>query len=126
MFQKLCVYGDRGIYDCCVINVNGQEYSVSTKFVSNNSILYFQISKPLLMLHSRVFERMFLHDVEESRSNVINITDLSPDAIQLMISYMNTGRVTHLAQHGEELFVVADKYEIEKLEVGAVTLSLTQ
>jgi hypothetical protein len=70
------------------------------------------------MIHSAVFERMFLSNTKEAQSGTVKIKDMSADVIQLLISYLNSGKIGDgLNKHAEDLFVAADKYAIEKLQV---------
>lgn len=47
--------------------------------------------RALLAARSSVFEAMLSRDMQERRTNVIEINDLDPPVVQAMLEYMYTG-----------------------------------
>jgi hypothetical protein len=69
------------------------------------------------MINSPVFEGMFLNNTEERRTGKVKIKDVSAEVMQLLIGYFNSGKIACLDKYAEELYIAADKYAIEKLQV---------
>lgn len=75
----------------------------------------FKCHKIFLSLRSRVFERMFLHSTTESKRNEVSITDISPNVMETLLSFIYTDDVKE-EMITEELLYAADKYEIDRLK----------
>jgi len=76
----------------------------------------FAVHRCILSLASEVFERMFLSDMIETHSNLIEITDLSEDICQEMLRFIYCHEVEQLDLHALDLLYAADKYAIEDLK----------
>ena len=53
----------------------------------------FEAHKTILMARSEVFAAMFISGMNESQSNTIEITDIEPTIIDIMLRFMYTGKV---------------------------------
>lgn len=87
--------------DCCLV-VAGQE---------------FRAHKAILAARSPVFRAMFGHDMEESRTNRIEIHDLEPQGFRAMIGFISTGKAPYLHSMADVLLAATDKYGLERLKV---------
>lgn len=76
----------------------------------------FLVHRCILSLASEVFERMFLSDMIETHSNLIEITDLTEDICQEMLRFIYCHEVEQLDLHALDLLYAADKYVIEDLK----------
>lgn len=52
---------------------------------------------------------MFEHDLEESKQNRVEITDVDNDVMQEMMRYIYTGKAANLDKMAAELLAAADK-----------------
>jgi hypothetical protein len=81
-----------------------------------------------LMNRCKVFERMMLSGMEESRTGVIPLRECSKGAFMVLLEYLYTGRLgakACLEQDWEELWVLQDLYGLEQMGsrlLDAVTL----
>jgi len=92
---------NKGLVGCCTIKVEDREFKVSTT---------------VLAAHSEVFERMFLmSNSEEAQTGVVRIEDAKAHVIEALIQFMHLGRVDDLAAIATDLFIVADKYNVQGL-----------
>ncbi|XP_041493785.1 speckle-type POZ protein-like [Microtus oregoni] len=87
--------------DCCLV-VAGQE---------------FRAHKAILAARSPVFRAMFEHDMEESRTNRIEIHDLKPEVFKAMMNFIYTGKEPVLHSMADAVLAAADKYCLERLKV---------
>ncbi|XP_065204152.1 speckle-type POZ protein-like [Planococcus citri] len=76
----------------------------------------FGAHKNILAARSPVFEAMFKHDLQENRSNQVNISDIRPEVFEEFLLFMYTDNTPN-REIVTELFVVADKYQVEGLRV---------
>lgn len=79
--------------------------------------LCFEIKKHLLAEQSRVFDRMFQLNVEENHTGIIKMVDFEPKTMEDFIRYVHLGYLDNDgANSAGQLFVLADKYMIDKLK----------
>lgn len=76
----------------------------------------FHVHRCILSLASEVFERMFQSDMIESRSNLIEITDLSEEICEEMLRFIYCNEIKNLDLNALDLLYAADKYAIEHLK----------
>ena len=76
----------------------------------------FHVHRCILSLSSEVFERMFLSDMIETRSNTIEINDISDDICEEMLRFIYCNEIKHLDINALDLLYAADKYAIETLK----------
>lgn len=73
--------------------------------------------KVILVNRSEYFQKMFSHDMVESRTGTITIDDFEPEVFQQVISYIYTGEVDGLCVGNMcQLYVAADKYQLADLK----------
>ncbi|XP_041493790.1 speckle-type POZ protein-like [Microtus oregoni] len=77
----------------------------------------FRAHKAILAAHSPVFRAMFEHDMEESRTNHIEIHDLKPEVFKAMMDFIYTGKEPVLHSMVDAVLAAADKYGLERLKV---------
>ncbi|CAF0872254.1 unnamed protein product [Rotaria sp. Silwood1] len=77
----------------------------------------FNVHRCILSISSEVFERMFLSDMIETRSNVIEINDISDDICEEMLRFIYCNEIKHLDINALDLLYAADKYAIENLKI---------
>uniref|UniRef100_A0A8C8TDZ7 Speckle-type POZ protein-like n=1 Tax=Peromyscus maniculatus bairdii TaxID=230844 RepID=A0A8C8TDZ7_PERMB len=87
--------------DCCLV-VAGQE---------------FQAHKAILAARSPVFRAMFEHDLEESKKNRFEISDLEPQVFKAMMDFIYTGKAPDLDSMADALLAAADRYGLKRLKV---------
>ncbi|GFU17600.1 speckle-type POZ protein [Nephila pilipes] len=68
-------------------------------------------------MRSPVFSAMFSSEMEESRKNKVDITDVDVTALRLMLKYVYTGKVENLTvSSAGDLLYAADKYQLKGLK----------
>lgn len=70
----------------------------------------------ILASRSPVFRAMLDNEMEESRSGIIKIYDVSYDALRAFVHYMYTAEALLDEQMACELLVLAEKYEVKHLK----------
>ena len=84
----------------------------------------FSCHKAILTCRSPVFEAMFSHNLRESRHNEVEIKDLLPDTVRIMLQYIYSGHLEPNTDN-KELLCAADKYQLTQLKT-ACELSLSR
>ncbi|XP_063089735.1 speckle-type POZ protein-like [Cavia porcellus] len=87
--------------DCCVC-VAGQE---------------FQAHKTILAARSQVFCAMFQHEMQESKTNRIEIKDMEPEVFKELMFFIYTGKAPNLSAMAPDLLAAADKYGLHLLKL---------
>lgn len=75
----------------------------------------FKVHRAVLGAQSPVFKTMFQIDMKEKRSNMIDISDITPAAISDLIAYLYTGTAPNVSTLAKELLNAANKYELPRL-----------
>ncbi|KAL6639639.1 hypothetical protein ACP70R_023369 [Stipagrostis hirtigluma subsp. patula] len=70
----------------------------------------------ILASRSPVFRAMLENEMEESRSGVIKIYDVSYDVLRAFVHYMYTAEALLDEQMASDLLVLAEKYEVKHLK----------
>uniref|UniRef100_A0A8C6Q1B8 Speckle type BTB/POZ protein like a n=1 Tax=Nothobranchius furzeri TaxID=105023 RepID=A0A8C6Q1B8_NOTFU len=78
----------------CSLYVGGQE---------------FKAHKSILAARSPVFNAMFEHEMEESKKNRVDISDVDPDVFREMMGFIYTGKAPNLEKMADNLLAAADK-----------------
>ncbi|XP_045072366.1 speckle-type POZ protein-like A, partial [Coregonus clupeaformis] len=78
----------------CSLYVGGQE---------------FKAHKSILAARSPVFSAMFEHEMEESKKNRVDISDVDPDVFKEMMGFIYTGKAPNLEKMADNLLAAADK-----------------
>ncbi|XP_065209915.1 speckle-type POZ protein-like [Planococcus citri] len=76
----------------------------------------FGAHKNILASRCPVFEAMFKHNMQENKSNEVNISDIRPEVFEEFLLFMYTDKTPNY-KLVTELLVVADKYQVEGLRV---------
>ena len=71
--------------------------------------------KNILASASSAFAAMFKHDMVEKNSNIVKIADFEYDVIKEMLRFIYMGEVENIKSISIELFLAADKYDIQSL-----------
>jgi len=77
----------------------------------------FHCHKAILTSRSRVFSAMFEHDMEESKRNRVDVTDVDSDVMADMLRFIYTGKAPNLETMAADLLAAADKYALDRLKV---------
>ena len=77
----------------------------------------FDCHKVILSARSPVFRAMFQAEMEEKKTNKVDINDLDPDILAEMLHFIYTGKTPKLDDFAGQLLGVADRYQIEKLKI---------
>lgn len=79
----------------------------------------FHCHKCILGVHSKVFEKMFEHVMEESLSNTVEIEDIDAKSLEIFLRYLYSFKLpSNIDQQTiEAVMLCADKYGVEPLVV---------
>ncbi|KFM83121.1 Speckle-type POZ protein, partial [Stegodyphus mimosarum] len=73
----------------------------------------FPVHKVILMARSPVFYHMFSHETAEKETNVIEISDIEPNAVEIMLQYIYSGQLKNVnMQNAFELYSASEKYQL--------------
>ena len=86
----------------------------------------FSCHKLMLATRSPVFERMLASGMGESAGNEMTLTDISPDTVADMLSYIYTDTIENLPEKAQDLLPVAEKYDLVGLKIMCSTALLKQ
>ncbi|XP_035227369.1 speckle-type POZ protein B-like [Stegodyphus dumicola] len=99
--------------DMAAFYKSGNLTNVSIKVLSKN----LRAQKFILSGRSSVFSRMFRTKMKESKKNIVRIKDVKVDIMDELLLYMYSGYLGKpLAHTVQELYVVADKYDVSALK----------
>merc|ERR1712126_125361 len=76
----------------------------------------FDCHKVMLSARSPVFRAMFQAEMEEKKTNKVDINDLHPDILAEMLHFIYTGKTPKLDEIAGDLLGAADRYQIDKLK----------
>ncbi|XP_044008691.1 speckle-type POZ protein B-like [Aphidius gifuensis] len=77
----------------------------------------FKASKFMLAVRSPVFRAMFTHkETKENTENEIIIEDIDEDVFEKLLYYIYTGEVKNIQEMTMDLFIAADKYQLDYLK----------
>ena len=62
---------------------------------------------------SDVFSAMFQHQMAENQSNKVDIKDLTPNGVKLMLEFIYSGKFDENVETAMELLPAADKYMLD-------------
>ena len=104
----------KGALKCLLCMLDDGLHTDVTINTANGSVRAHRV---VLAARSPVFESMFLHDLKEKESSIINIEDISMEACMALLSYIYGG-IKHedFWNHRIALLRVADKYDIGDLK----------
>lgn len=85
-----------------------------------------QVSKLALAIGSPVFKRLLCHNLVETEKGCIEIKDLSVQVVEKMLQFIYNPNVqlNNDPELAENVIKAADKYEIEKLRVTNIQLTI--
>ena len=66
-------------------------------------------SLPIISARSMVFNAMFAHEMEESKQNRVDITDVDHEVMREMLRFIYTGKAPNLDKMADDLLAAADK-----------------
>ena len=77
----------------------------------------FECHEVILAMRSPVFKTMFASEMSEKKSGEVTIDNFSPEAVSEMLTFIYTGscNITEHSEMAEELFRIADMYNIQSL-----------
>ncbi|XP_057192526.1 speckle-type POZ protein-like A isoform X3 [Triplophysa rosa] len=107
----------------CSLYVGGQEFKAHKSilavwpYVERSSYHLTDRFITFLAARSPVFNAMFEHEMEESKKNRVDISDVEPEVFKEMMGFIYTGKAPNLEKMADSLLAAADKYALERLKV---------
>jgi len=100
-------------------------FSFYTQGITGDCILEteeqsFTVSKPMLMAHSEVFERLFIKNMQDSCTDVAKVEGASPKVVEQFIKYLHLNKLEDLDLMAHELFILSDRYAVCNLKADCV------
>ncbi|KAL6651719.1 hypothetical protein ACP70R_010644 [Stipagrostis hirtigluma subsp. patula] len=90
--------------------------SIHTDITINTTDGVLKAHKAILSASSPVFERMFLHDLKEKKSSMVDIEDMSLEACSALLGFIyGTIRQDQFWKHRLSLLAAANKYSISSI-----------
>ena len=86
--------------------------------ITNESMLTstFFAHKAVLAARSPVFAKMFEHDLQESATNSVTLSDINPKVFTELLTYIYTGKAPHIQTLANSLLNAAEKYQLGRLK----------
>ena len=78
--------------------------------------LCFFAHKAVLVARSPVFAKMFEHNLQESATSGITVSDIKPEVFKELLSYIYTNQVPNLSTMAAPLLYAAEKYHLDGLK----------
>ncbi|CAG2171950.1 unnamed protein product, partial [Oppiella nova] len=97
--KNLCLensYNNKDLNDCRLV-VGDQEFFVSEAVLSSKS---------------KVFQKMFLYDMNDNKTNVMIIDDIKPEVFEEFLKFICFGKLDKLEEMTEQLLYVSKKYMV--------------
>lgn len=91
--------------------------------MSDNEVL--NVHKAVLAARSPVFFKMLTIDMQEAKSNVVDIPDFDSETMEELLRFLYCNKVDDLASTARDLIYAADKYQIAKLKEMCVEQIIT-
>lgn len=92
---------------------NGQGHNLTFNVKGKN----FLAHQDILRARSEVFCSMLSHDMQEKKSDVIEVPDCDPQAFEQLLCYVYTGKTETLDENNMfGLYYAADKYNLAHLK----------
>ena len=75
----------------------------------------FKVHRVILASRSPVFRAMLESDMKEKQSGVVEVSDITPEAMSDLVAYLYTGTAPNLTTLANELLEAAEKYQLPRL-----------
>lgn len=76
----------------------------------------YEVHKAILTARSTVFDAMFRNNFKEAKSNRVVIYDIDHDVLKELLHFVYTNEAPNLDKMAKDLFVAADKYDLQQLK----------
>ena len=97
---------------------SSSDFEIRASSVHDGQPVTFKVHSLILKTRSPVFRQMLSNQYQESLHSYINIMDVDPTIIQLMITFLYTDEIPFCQtdlKEAKEVFYVASKYNIQRL-----------
>lgn len=98
------------------VESGGNSSDVESDDNSSDGQLDFYAHKAVLAARSPVFAAMFSHQMKETVTATITLTDIEPDELQQLLLYIYTGSCPNIKSYAESLLHQAEKYRLTHLK----------
>lgn len=104
---------ERKLSECHKSMFDEDQFKDFKLIVGKDSIM---VHKVILSNRCAYFKKMLLHDTKESQVNEVVIEDFEFPIIKSFVKYLYTDEVEGIDDYGEQLMVLADKYDMQYLK----------
>ena len=87
----------------------------SDLIIKSKDMKIFKVHKMLLFARSPYFRAALINNMKEKQENIIYLPE-NDNLVEELINYIYTGKVKNIESSAKELFIAADKYQLEKLK----------
>ncbi|CAE8612019.1 unnamed protein product [Polarella glacialis] len=122
-YRPLCERKSSEVPQMCDKLFRDRKFTDASIMCSGHQI---PVHRCVLAAASPVFETMFESGMREGHTTTIEVEDVSPEAIEMMVCYIYTGGVLPMSEQLSELFVLGNKYMIPSLVSDIGDLMLQQ
>ena len=91
-------------------------FTVTYKEGDNPTQVNLYAHKAILAARSPVFTKMFSHDTQESITNTIKLSDIEPEVLKELLTYIYTNESPNIRTHAASLLIHAQKYQLDHLK----------
>ena len=106
--------GTRTLFEDAKKFLNGGQQV--TLIASNGRVM---VPERLLMARSSAFEAMFTHDTIEKRKLEVNLSEFEENVLESFVHFFSTDQILNGKDTSLQLYILADKYDIQSLKVKA-------
>ena len=89
--------------------------SITSTSESSSPVIFFA-HKAVLAARSPVFAKMFEHDLQESATDIVTVTDIDPEVFKELLTYIYTGQAPNIRTLAGALLNSAEKYQLDRLK----------
>ena len=89
--------------------------SITSTSESSSPVIFFA-HKAVLAARSPVFAKMFEHDLQESATDIVTVTDIDPEVFKELLTYIYTGQAPNIQTLAGALLNPAEKYQLGRLK----------
>ena len=92
------------------------DVKISITGTDESSPVTFFAHKAILAVTSPVFAKMFEHDLQESATSCVTLSDIDPEVFKELLTYIYTDKAPQIQTMASSLLNAAEKYQLDRLK----------